>query len=259
MKNLQANILEACLEISDFEVGTDRRAVRCAAARPAVAPYHEQNNSLSGHGLGAFSLVEAMMAVVIFGMLVLMVASMLNVCLHAATRVEQRHFISNDPDRVLQRLKQAMEASVFHRDANSLYAWHGKDEGRGIEEADRMSCVTTLAPDATGARGDFSPLERILVAIHADGPGRHPLVLYAGPYTMGNGNWARETVLMRDVKALRIRYWNLANHEWADGWSDGEHPPAAVWMGIVPPNENADENPDDWKHVCVARIPAEPK
>ncbi len=27
---------------SAFEVGTDRRAVRYAAARPAVAPYHEQ-------------------------------------------------------------------------------------------------------------------------------------------------------------------------------------------------------------------------
>ncbi len=38
-------------EKSNSEVGTDRRAVRCATARPAVAPYHQQGNLLSGQVL----------------------------------------------------------------------------------------------------------------------------------------------------------------------------------------------------------------
>ncbi len=43
--------LGASPESLNSEVGTDRRAVRCAAARPAVAPYHQQGNLLSGHAL----------------------------------------------------------------------------------------------------------------------------------------------------------------------------------------------------------------
>ncbi len=35
-----------CTESLNSEVGTDRRAVRCAAARPAVAPYHQQDKKI---------------------------------------------------------------------------------------------------------------------------------------------------------------------------------------------------------------------
>ena len=43
--------LRTCPENDHVVVGTDRRAVRCAAARPAVTPYHQKGNLFSGHAL----------------------------------------------------------------------------------------------------------------------------------------------------------------------------------------------------------------
>ncbi len=58
--------LRACPKNKHIEVGTDRRAVRCATARPAVAPYHLQGNLLSGHTLRKwFNKAGARMALLI--------------------------------------------------------------------------------------------------------------------------------------------------------------------------------------------------
>lgn len=235
-------------------------AIVCVAEGASLAPPIERKTHVFRHGqkrcrAEGFTLIEAMLSVVIFGMLMLAVASVWQVCWMAAARVRDGGRAGKDPELAMKRLSQAVEASVFRPDPHNLFSWQGLDGGRGTDESDRVGFVTALAPDASGARGGHSPLERILLSVKRGSRGGGKLMLSAGPYTMGDGDWAREVVLIGNVAAFRVQYWSGERKEWGDGWSDEGRAPGAVRFAIALEGEPAPSDFAGWKHTVTVALP----
>ncbi len=206
-----------------------------------------------------FTLLEAIVSVVLFGLLILAVASMWDVCWRATEQITRGGGAKKQPDVVLERLREAVEASVFHAQPQSLYAWHGTDDRSGAEEADRVSFVTTLPLDAAELSSEFAPLERMMVSVRQESNGKRSLVMQVGPFTMNEDDWQRETVLLANVAAFRVRYWDEDRKDWVDGWNNEDHAPAAVQFGIVLAGEPSGLDFERWAHRSVVRVYPSPE
>ncbi|MDD2708244.1 MAG: prepilin-type N-terminal cleavage/methylation domain-containing protein [Verrucomicrobiae bacterium] len=194
-----------------------------------------------------FTLLEVVVSVSVFCLLMLAVASVWTVSWRATERIARRDATGGNPQVVLDRLEEAVEAAVFHRQPKSLYAWQGKN---GRNEADEISFVTTLAPDAAAASAWDGAPERLEVKWRAVKSGMGELVMSAGPFTLEE--WDREVVLLENVAAFRVRYWNKARQDWVDRWEDEDKAPAAVWFGLAMKGEPVASRRTGWAHERLA-------
>lgn len=201
----------------------------------------------------AFTLLEAMVAVMIFGILMLAVGSLWSVCWKATERISQRDTGGGRIHLVLQRLERAVENSVFHKEPRSLYAWESGGRRGGFPESDLLSFVTVLAPDADADLAERSAPERIQVGLQNGPSGKKQLVARAAPFTMKEDDWQRETVLLDNVKSFQVRFWDGDRKDWVWNWSDGEHPPIAVQF-VIEALGDAKTGGEVWKREGTARI-----
>ncbi len=202
----------------------------------------------------AFSLLEAVVAVLIFSLLMITVAMVWSVSWKASERIARGGAHDQGAPLVLQRLTQAVEASVFREQPAQLYAWRGEDQGGGGEEWDRVSFVTSMAPDVAESSRETAPLERVMIQAQARDGGGHQLVMLAGPLTMDDKDWQRQTVLLDHLASFRLRYWSEERRDWVDGWRDDGHAPRAVQISLAVKGENLDLTMDVWSHRAMAWV-----
>jgi len=204
----------------------------------------------------AFTLLEAMLAVAIFALLMICVASIWMVSWRAAERVMGDQGDASRADFVLKRLGESVEAAVWHKEPKGLYTWGIQDDHSGENEGDRISFVTSLAPDAAALSSNGAPLERIQLEVRNAEGGKRQLVLLASPFTMEENDWQREVVLLGNVQSFRVQFWNDDRSEWVDGWSDEDHAPSAVRMAISVPGEKVGFDWAGMMHTRTARVDA---
>lgn len=205
-------------------------------------------------GKDGFTLLEAVVSVLIFGLLMLAVAALWMVAWRATERIAAGGESDSGAALVLHRLAEAVESSVFRPGAGGLYAWRGEDDGGGAREFDRMSFVTTQAPDSAEGNSATGPLERVMITSEAGPGGSRQLVLMAGPFTMDENDWQRRVVLLEDLGSIRLRYWSAERKDWVDGWQDENRAPLAVQISLARKGEAVDLTMDSWPLRAVARV-----
>jgi len=220
---------------------------------PALQNSTEQLRSARVCASGAFTLLEAMLAVAIFGLLMLAVAAVWNTSWSATERIATREQVEKRPELVLRRLGEAARTSIYHRKSSAIYAWNGQDDGGGSEESDSVSFTTSLPPDVGESMPEFSPPERISLSVRRGEHGRE-LVMLAAPFTMEEDDWQRETVLVEDVGAFHVEYWDKNQNAWVGGWTAQDHAPEAVMMAISLPGEPVKSASDPWLHSLMTRV-----
>ncbi len=203
----------------------------------------------------AFTLLEAMISVIIFALLMVCVASVWMASWRAAERVMNGEGSDARADFVLKRLSESITAAVYHKQPQDIYTWVAQDDRSGGLGGDKVSFVTALSPDAATS-SDRAPLERIQLQLLNGENGKRQLVMLAGPFTMEDGNWQRQVVLLENVQSFRVQFWSEAKAEWSDGWSDDEHGPLAVRIGISVEGEKVSSDWNDFAHTCTARVDA---
>lgn len=210
-----------------------------------------------GRRQGSFTLLEAVVSVMIFGLLMLAVAALWMTAWRATERIAAGGESDSGASLVLHRLAEAVESSVFRPGAGGLYAWHGEDDGGGVREFDRVSFVTSQAPDSAEGNATTGPLERILITSEAGPGGSRQLILMAGPFTMDENDWQRRVVLLDDLGSIRLRYWSAERKEWVDGWRDEARAPLAVQISMARKGDALDLTTDSWplRKVAVVRPP----
>lgn len=200
----------------------------------------------------AFTLLEAMVSIAIFVLLMSAVASLWIVCYKATERVARGGYSDELPNLVVKRLKEAVESSIFHKQPKGLYAWRGRDDFGAGEEGDSISFVTSLPPDVAESSAESAPLERIMIIVRRSSNGVSQLVLLAAPFTMNEEDWQRETVLLEDISAFRVRYWDGNNKNWREGWTEEEYAPTSVQIGILMKGDQPGSS--EWKYHCTVSI-----
>lgn len=175
-----------------------------------------------------FTLLEALAAVMLFGLLMLATASLWNISWRASEEISRVEMEEIAPETVMKRLAEAIEASLFRSHPRGLYAWETKDDRSGNGEADEISFITSRSPDGIRPHSRYAPLEKIQISVCSSSDARRQLVLRVGPFTMVEEAWQREVVLLENVESFRARYWCKAKKEWVDSWKEDEHAPEAV-------------------------------
>lgn len=178
------------------------------------------------------------------------VGALWNVSWRAAERIARGSAGDQGAALALRRLAQAVEASVFREKPAALYAWSGEDDGGG--GLDRVSFVTSMAPDVAEPSGETAPLERVSLQSQPGEKGSHQLVMLAGPLTMEDKDWQRQTVLLDNLAAFRLRYWSEERKDWVSGWRDENHAPKAVQISFALKGEPL--HTEVWPHQAVAWI-----
>jgi type II secretory pathway component PulJ len=201
----------------------------------------------------AFTLLEAVVSVMIFGLLMVAVGSVWTVCWRATERIANRDTQDARMSLVLRRFEKAVEGAVFHKEPKSLYAWKSSEGRVAFSESDRVSFVTSLAPDANAESAEWGALERIRVGLRDDKGGKKQLIAQAAPFTMKEDDWQRETVLLENVAAFRVRFWDGERKDWAGSWSSEERPPVAVQFVIELVGETRSSS-DVWQSAVTARV-----
>ncbi len=205
-------------------------------------------------GTRAFTLLEVVLAVALFGLLMAGVASIWVVCWKATEQIARGGHAESQEALVLKRLGEAIQASIYHSRPSAFYLWKGTDDREGAEESDNISFVTALAPDVAESSVEFAPPERIMLSVQQDDQGRRQLVMQAGPFTMETDDWQRTTVLVEDIGAFHVRFWSDANKEWVDGWTDEGHAPAAVQLAISRKGETIRSDLQFWEGSSTVRV-----
>ncbi len=202
----------------------------------------------------AFTLLEAMISIAIFALLMVAVASIWTVSWRAVERVINGQGDEARADFVLKRLSESIEAGVFHKEQKELYAWLSQSGGGGEGAGDKISFVTSRAPDAATASADYSPMERIQIGTRHGENGRSQLVMFAAPFTMDEGEWQREVVLMENVDSFKVQFWSESRAEWSDSWTDEDHGPLAVRMAIAVKGEKSGYDWQSLSHTMTAHV-----
>ncbi len=198
----------------------------------------------------AFTLLEAIVSILIFSLLMIAVGALWNVSWRAAERIARGSAGEQGAALVLRRLAQSVEASVFREKPVALYAGSGEDGGGG--GMDRISFVTSMAPDVAEPSGETAPLERVSLQSQSGEKSSHQLVMLAGPLTMEERDWQRKTVLLDNLVAFRLRYWSEERKDWVAGWRDENHAPKAVQISFALKGEPL--RTAAWPHQAVAWI-----
>jgi hypothetical protein len=236
-----------------------RRATDAEISRRRPRPCGHGRVTITGQNLfqapehHAFTLLEAVASVAIFCLLMVGVAALWHVCWSATEKINNSAS-QNLPELVLKRVGDAIEASVFHKKPKSLYSWNAENTRGGSSESDQVSFVTSFAPDATEGSPEYAPLERVLIRARDNDRGTQELVMFAAPFTMEKDDWQRETVLLQDVAAFRVRYRAAKNKEWLDRWSDENHAPSGVEFSIALKGEEAKRVDESWSHACTVKV-----
>jgi type II secretion system protein J len=202
---------------------------------------------------GAFTLLEAVVSVMIFGLLMVAVGSVWTVCWRATERIANRDTQDARMNLVLRRLEKAVEGAVFHKEPKSLYAWKSSEGRIALSESDRLSFVTALAPDADAELAERGALERIQVGLRDDKSGKKQLVALAAPFTMKEDDWQHETVLLENVTAFRVRFWDSERRDWVGSWVNEERSPVAVQLVVELQGETR-SGTDIWRSAVTARV-----
>lgn len=217
-----------------------------------LAPWEQRDRPpiLSKKG---FTLLEAIVAIAIFALLITGVTTLWLVSWRNTERVMKGGHSQNPIDRSLRRIGASMKASVFRKEPKKFYVWHtGEGPGKG-SEAEGLSFVTALAPDAGEAYSDTAPLERILVKVE-DGN----LVMKAAPFTMIEDQWQRETVLAEKVSAFQVEFLSPDDKDWKSEWKNEDRAPTAVRVSITLQGEDKASDPKEWAHQWIESIPEPP-
>jgi hypothetical protein len=232
--------------------------LRCATLKAfEVARFEREGSkqSLVFKRSQAFTLLEAVIATSIFMLLMVGVAALWSASWKAVDKISGSGLARSESDILLRRLGEAADASVFHTKPKALYSWKLGDS-LTLNSAD-ISFVTTFPPDAGEPNVERAPVERILLKIR-DEDGRRSLVMFAAPFTMEEGEWQREVVLMDGVEGFRVRFWDEQQKDWTDRWDDEAKAPKAVQFSVLMKGE-VTKGFDSYPHYVMSQIPPAPK
>ena len=180
----------------------------------------------------AFTLVEIMMAMMIFSLVVAAIYSTLMLVMRA-TRVGQDAAVQAQRQRIVLRTIEDSLMCIQSFQASQKYYWFGVENGPApmLSFASR---VPTEGFPRNGKFGDFN-LRRLTFTLEAAPEGGTNLVLRQNPVLMDLDEDEKKfpVILAHNVKAFMIECWDKNRLEWTDKWITTNAIPPMVRVGLV--------------------------
>jgi len=186
----------------------------------------------SSNSRRAFTLIEIMMAIIIFSLVVAAIYSTLMLVMRA-TRVGQDAAAQAQRQRIVLRTIEDSLMCIQSFQASQKYYWFGVENGMApmLSFASR---VPTEGFPRNGKFGDFN-LRRLTFTLEAAPEGGNNLVLRQNPVLMDMDEDEKKfpVILAHNVKAFMIECWDKTRLEWTDKWLTTNAIPPMVRVGLV--------------------------
>jgi len=186
----------------------------------------------SSNSRRAFTLIEIMMALIIFSLVVAAIYSTLMLVMRA-TRVGQDAAAQAQRQRIVLRTIEDSLMCIQSFQASQKYYWFGVENGTApmLSFASR---VPTEGFPRNGKFGDFN-LRRLTFTLEAAPEGGNNLVLRQNPVLMDLDEDEKKfpVILAHNVKAFMIECWDKTRLEWTDKWETTNAIPPMVRVGLV--------------------------
>ena len=186
----------------------------------------------------AFTLIEILMAMTIFGLVMaaiystwIMIARGARVGLEAAAQVQRERIAIHTIEQALSSVR-SFQGDVQH---------YGFLAENGSEA--RLSFVARLpkAFPRSGRFGDFD-VRRVEFAVESVSGADNQLVLRQAPILMDfdEDELKHPLVLARNVKEMLLQFWDVRANDWVDEWNQTNQLPkmVKVQLRMAPPNRS---------------------
>ena len=179
----------------------------------------------------AFTLVEIMVAMILFSMVIAAIYSTWMLVMKA-TKVGQAAAAQAQRQRIALHTIEDALMCVQSFQASQKYYWFGVENG-----SSPMLSIASRVPDVfprNGKFGDFN-LRRLTFTLEAASEGGKNLVLRQNPILMDQDEDERKypLILARNVKNFLIECWDKDRREWTEKWVNTNSIPAMVRVGLV--------------------------
>jgi len=182
----------------------------------------------------AFTLVEVMIAIAIFGMVVAAIYATWRAII-GATRASQAAAAEVQRSRVAMRcLEESLTFTTMYA-ANSRYYWFDAQNG---SEA-YLSFVANLPKDfPRSGRFEGFPLRRLEFSMRSGNEGGRELVLRQSLIMREFDEDERNfpLVLMKNVKKFEMEFWDNRKNDWKDEWTETNQLPKLIRVAITTEN-----------------------
>lgn len=179
----------------------------------------------------AFTLVEIMIAMILFSMVVAAIYSTWMLVMRA-TKVGQAAAAQAQRQRIALHTIEDALMCVQSFQASQKYYWFGVENG-----SSPLLSIASRVPEVfprNGKFGDFT-LRRLTFTLEAASEGGKNLVLRQNPILMDQDEDEKKypLILARNVKNFLIECWDKDRREWTEKWVATNSIPAMVRVGLV--------------------------
>ncbi len=179
----------------------------------------------------AFTLVEIMIAMILFSMVVAAIYSTWMLVMRA-TKVGQAAAAQAQRQRIALHTIEDALMCVQSFQASQKYYWFGVENG-----SSPLLSIASRVPEVfprNGKFGDFT-LRRLTFTLEAASEGGKNLVLRQNPILMDQDEDEKKypLILARNVKNFLIKCWDKDRREWTEKWVATNSIPAMVRVGLV--------------------------
>ena len=166
---------------------------------------------------GGFTLVEMLIALALLSLLMLTLTGALTGIGAAERRVDARLEAADDV-AIAERFLQQVMGTASARNVVAVNAAPNRAPSPWYQGSEDTLTWVGVMPGGYGGGGRHF----LQLAVEQDAQGGRALTLRRAPWTPDNlpPNWSalEPTVLLRDVSAFRLRYWDGREHTWLAQW-----------------------------------------
>jgi len=195
-----------------------------------------------------FTLLELIVAIVIFSIIIAIVSQTFNAVIHGWQRGTEILEDVQHGEYAINKLSQALDSTLYFYNPRKRYAFLFEKKNSGDLPTDSLSFVT-VSP-AFMPRN--SPLRngphRIKIYIDDDENGEPALFSKAVPALVdmddkNKGNDPEPYLVSRAIQGLEILVYNEKTEEWEDTWEKKNSVPERIKVSLFVPSINEEEKP----------------
>ena len=180
--------------------------------------------------VSAFTLIEVMVATALLGLVVTAVYTSW-MAIMRASKVGMQAAATAQRNRIAMRVMEAALASARMFEANGSY--YGFETGNGADGT--LSFVARL-PKSFPRSGRFGDLDvrRVTFSVESSSDSGKQLVMRQNPLLMEVDEDEKNypLVLARNVRELRLEFWDTRRRDWTDEWRQTNQLPKMVKISL---------------------------
>lgn len=205
---------------------------------------------------GAFTLVEALIAIGLLGLVVAAIYSSWMAILRASRAAQEVSAVTQRERVAIQVIEQALNGTCMFPANGRWYAFVAEN---GMDAS--LSFVSHLPKSFPrgGRFGEFD-VRRVTFSLEPGPGGQRQLVLRQNPLLMELDQDESEhpLVLAPNVKELLFSFWDANKGEWVDEWNNTNQIPKIVMVSLVVGRAGSDPAAQGYKRqlVRVVNVPS---